>query len=115
MRNVNKIELKQRSVWWDFLTVFLMTFFHPIAILSYLGVYSIISIPSQPYRWNYAIVVLGVTIGALLWWTPIIWFFAVVKRTLSVGFTEKLTKLASWIMVVLGLYLIVDGFFLHMV
>ncbi len=81
----------------DFVSSFLVTLANPLTIFSFIAIFAGMGLTS-----GRSLVVLGVAFGSLSWWVFLSWLSAFFGKRLHPEWIGNATRLAGWIIVLLG-------------
>lgn len=90
---------KQRSLWQDYVSTFLLTITNPLALFVFMGAFSLMGVhSSRPER---ILVVGGVLIGALCWWLLLTMMVGLFRKKITLRRLLHINRIAGAMIVLL--------------
>lgn len=90
---------KQRSLWQDYVSTFLLTITNPLALFVFMGAFSLMGVhTSRPER---ILVVGGVLIGALCWWLLLTMMVGLFRKKITLRRLLHINRIAGAMIVLL--------------
>ena len=103
---------KAHGVWRDFFHIFMIVLFHPGVLLMYLWLFATLGIVHIDMSMS-LLVAVCVAVGTFIWYLPLLWITSKAKRRSSEKTIHHIAQLLTLMIFLLGCYIFLDVFFLH--
>lgn len=95
---------KSSGLWWNYLSILLLTITNPMTILSFMAVFAALGVANSSHTSGSAcLTVVGVFIGSALWWFILSGIVSLVHKRLNPGVVLWINRLSGAIITALGI------------
>lgn len=95
----------------QYLSSFLIGITNPTAILSFIFAFSYMNVESSANATSRILVVLGVLLGTLIWWSVLVVLGTYLKKKMNDKLVQKVNKVFGLILIVFGTVILLNTFF----